>query len=320
MRIFLFANRRFKGDRFLRDLQDLADFRHGDVHPLGDFFRRWFASQFLYELPRGANQLVDRFDHVDRDTNRTRLIGNRTSNCLPNPPRGISRKLIAAAIFELVHGFHQADISFLNQVEELQSAIGIFFRNRHDQSKVRFNQLPLRLLGVHVALDDLALCALEFQKQHARFLLEFLELRSDATCLSSILFFLVFAARGVSLALQVLSLSIKRPHAVHRAVQPLDEALAFVVGETQVTDRQRNLHDGASQREAVTPIILWPFFLRNRYELFGNLVGFLVRFLQFVDASRESLQALLNDLFGNLFLVKRDYFLDRANTLFEVFP
>src|SRR5580698_4594044 len=37
MRVFLFADWRFKGDRFLRNLQDLADFRYRNVHPLGNF-------------------------------------------------------------------------------------------------------------------------------------------------------------------------------------------------------------------------------------------------------------------------------------------
>src|SRR6202521_1302049 len=39
MRIFLFANRRFEGDRLLCNLQHLADLCHRNVHPLGDFLR-----------------------------------------------------------------------------------------------------------------------------------------------------------------------------------------------------------------------------------------------------------------------------------------
>ena len=38
MRIFFFANWRFEGDWLLRDLQNLAHFRHRNVHALGDFF------------------------------------------------------------------------------------------------------------------------------------------------------------------------------------------------------------------------------------------------------------------------------------------
>src|SRR5713101_3301809 len=141
VRIFLFADRRFEGDRFLRDLQHLAHFRDWNVHALGDFFRRRFASQFLHQLPRGADQLVDRLDHVDGDTNRTRLISNCTSNRLPNPPGGISRELIPAAVFELVYRLHQSDIAFLDQVQELQTAVGVFLCDGNHQSEVGLDQL-----------------------------------------------------------------------------------------------------------------------------------------------------------------------------------
>src|SRR5258708_3364398 len=119
MRIFLFTDWRFEGDRLLRDLQHLAHFRHRYVHALGDFFARRLASQFLHQLPRGADQLVDGLDHVHRDANRTGLIGNCTCNRLPNPPSGIRGELISAAVFELVDRLHQADVAFLNQIEEL---------------------------------------------------------------------------------------------------------------------------------------------------------------------------------------------------------
>src|SRR6516225_5197074 len=47
-----------------------------------------------------------------------RLVGDRARDRLPDPPRGIGR--------ELVDRLHQADIAFLDQVEELQAAVGVF--------------------------------------------------------------------------------------------------------------------------------------------------------------------------------------------------
>ena len=47
---------------------------------------------------------------------------------LADPPRRVGRELVAAAVFELVHRLHQADVAFLDQVEELQAAVGVFFR------------------------------------------------------------------------------------------------------------------------------------------------------------------------------------------------
>src|SRR5947209_1946563 len=80
MRIFLFADRRLERDRLLRDLEDLADLRYRNVHPLGDFLRRRLATQLLNERARRANELVDRFDHVDRDADRSRLVGDGARN------------------------------------------------------------------------------------------------------------------------------------------------------------------------------------------------------------------------------------------------
>src|SRR5208282_509163 len=151
-----------------------------------------------------ADQLVDGFDHVHRDANRARLIRNGASNRLPNPPRGISRELIAAAVFELVYGFHQADVALLNQVEELQAAIGVLLRNRDHQAQVGFDQLALGVLGVHVALDDLALRALELLEQQARFRFQLFQLSADRARLLAIFLALFFAARRLRPLLQVL--------------------------------------------------------------------------------------------------------------------
>src|ERR1039458_5685176 len=110
VRIFFFADRGFERDRFLRDLQHLAHFRYWNVHALGDFFAGGLASQLLHQLPRGADQLVDGFDHVHRDADGARLIGDGAGDRLPDPPRGVGGKFVAAAVFELVDGFHQADV------------------------------------------------------------------------------------------------------------------------------------------------------------------------------------------------------------------
>src|SRR5215510_3767708 len=45
-------------------------------------------------------------DHVDRDANRARLVSNRASNGLSNPPCRISGKLVSATILELLDRLH----------------------------------------------------------------------------------------------------------------------------------------------------------------------------------------------------------------------
>src|SRR5579862_266435 len=74
VRIFFFADWRFERDGLLRDLEDLADLRDRDIHALGDLFRGRLAAKLLHQLTRGADELVDRLDHVHRDTDRAGLV------------------------------------------------------------------------------------------------------------------------------------------------------------------------------------------------------------------------------------------------------
>jgi len=107
--------------------------------------------QFLHQLARGADELVDGLDHVHRNAYGAGLVGDGAGNSLPDPPRGIGRELVAAAVLELVHGLHQADIAFLNQVQKLQAAVWCIFRDRNHQPQVGLDQLALGLLGIEVA-------------------------------------------------------------------------------------------------------------------------------------------------------------------------
>src|SRR5581483_1604143 len=158
--VLLVADRRLEADRLLGDLEDLADLleRHGEL--LGKFLRGRLAADLVEHLAAGADDLVDRLDHVDGDADRARLIGDRARDRLPDPPGGIGREFVAAAVLELVDRLHQADVSFLDEVEELQAAVRIFLGDRDDQAEVRLDHLLLRLAGLALALlhhvDDAA--------------------------------------------------------------------------------------------------------------------------------------------------------------------
>src|SRR3546814_3115039 len=68
------------------------------------------------------------------------LAGDR----LPDPPGRVGAELVATAIFELVDRLHQADLALLNQVQELQAAVGVFLGAGDDEAQVRFHHLLLR--------------------------------------------------------------------------------------------------------------------------------------------------------------------------------
>src|SRR5581483_9151167 len=156
MRIFLFSDRSLEGDRLLRDLHDLANLGDRHVHPLRDLLRLRFAAELLHERTRRTRQLVDRLDHVHRDTNGAGLIGDRAGDGLANPPGGVGGELVAASILELLDRLHETDVAFLNQVEELQSAVSVLLGDRDDEAEVGDDQLLLGLIGFFFAGADLA--------------------------------------------------------------------------------------------------------------------------------------------------------------------
>src|SRR6516225_6656867 len=118
MGILLFADRCFERERFLGDLQRLAYLIERHVELLGKLLRRRLAAYLVEHLPAGAYDLVDSFNHVNGHTDGARLILKRAADRLPNPPGSVGREFEATSIFELVDGLHQADVAFLNQVEE----------------------------------------------------------------------------------------------------------------------------------------------------------------------------------------------------------
>ena len=71
---------------------------------------------------------------------------------LPDPPRRVGRELVAAAVLELVDRLHQADVAFLDQVEELQAAVGVFLGDGDDEAQVGLDHFLLRLPRLALAL------------------------------------------------------------------------------------------------------------------------------------------------------------------------
>src|SRR5262245_56650338 len=151
MRILFLADRILERDRLLRDLEDLAHLVERQLHLLRDLFRSRLATELLHEITRRADQLVDRLDHVHRDADRARLVGDRTGDRLADPPRRVRRELVATAPLELVDGLHQTDVAFLDQIQELQAAVRVLLGDGDDETKVRFDHLGLRLLRLALA-------------------------------------------------------------------------------------------------------------------------------------------------------------------------
>ena len=166
MGIVVVADRGFHGDGLLGNLHDLADlvFRH--VHLLGQGGRIGLGAGFLQDLAADPVHFVDRFDHVHRDTDGACLVGDGAGDGLADPPRGVGGELVAAAVFELVHRLHQADVAFLDQVEELQTTVGVFLGDGDDQAQVGLGHFALGAAGLGFAGGHLLVDVLEFLERN----------------------------------------------------------------------------------------------------------------------------------------------------------
>src|SRR5687768_6936981 len=100
--VTIVAHRCLQRNRLTRHLEQRVDALDGHVHFVRDLFRRRLTTELLHQLLLDAPELVHDFDHVHRDTNGARLVGNGPRDRLSNPPRRVGREFIPAAILELL--------------------------------------------------------------------------------------------------------------------------------------------------------------------------------------------------------------------------
>jgi hypothetical protein len=179
---------------------------------------------------------------VHRDANGAGLVRDGAGNGLANPPGGIGRELVAAAVFELVHGLHEADVALLNQVEELEAAVGVLFGDGNDEAQVGFDQLALGLLGVHVALDHFALRALELDDGDAGVAFDLFEVGLAVLLLAAVLLLELLALGGVELLVERANLALERAHGVDGLVDLVEQALALEGGVLELAHDARDEH------------------------------------------------------------------------------
>ena len=113
---------------------------------------------------------------MDRNTNCSGLVSNRSRNSLTNPPCGISRELISAAVFELINSLHQADVAFLNQIQELQPAVGVLLSNRNHQTKVSLGHFTLSFSSLSLTSRHLVVNVLQILQRQCYSILNILQL------------------------------------------------------------------------------------------------------------------------------------------------
>jgi hypothetical protein len=92
------------------------------------------------EFAADARDLVDGLDHVHRDADGARLVGDGARDGLADPPRGVGGELEAAGVVELHDRAHEPEVALLDEVEHRHPAAVVAARDRDDQAKVRRGQ------------------------------------------------------------------------------------------------------------------------------------------------------------------------------------
>ena len=115
----------------------------GDLHRGGDFFGGWLAAELLLQPARGADQAVDRLDHMHRNADRAGLIGDGAGDRLADPPGRIGAELEALVVLELLDRANQAEVAFLDQIEHRHAAPDILLGDRHDEPQIGLGQRDL---------------------------------------------------------------------------------------------------------------------------------------------------------------------------------
>ena len=123
--VVLLADRRVERQRVERDAQDLADPVGRRGAALGQLVDRRLALELLMHLALDAQHLVHGLDHVHRDADGARLVGDRAGDGLADPPRGVRRELEALGVVELLDRTHQAEVALLDEVEEQHAATDV---------------------------------------------------------------------------------------------------------------------------------------------------------------------------------------------------
>src|SRR5690349_4182877 len=116
--LLLVADRLLERDRRLGGALDRVHFLGIDAGDLGDLLRGGLTAELRHELALGAADLVQLLHHVDRDADGPRLVGERASDRLADPPRGVGRELEALAVVELLRRANETERPLLDQVQE----------------------------------------------------------------------------------------------------------------------------------------------------------------------------------------------------------
>src|SRR5690606_2421733 len=87
-------------------------------------------------LPGGAQVEIDFLDDVDGQSDGARLVHDGAFDGLAYPPGGVGGEAEAAFGIELFHRVDEAEVAFLDEVQQRQAAVDVAAGDLHDQAQV----------------------------------------------------------------------------------------------------------------------------------------------------------------------------------------
>jgi hypothetical protein len=119
----------------------------GDAGLVGQLPCRRLAAQRLEHRGRAAGQRGQGVHEVGGEADRAALVGDAPADRLADPPRGVGRELEPLAVVELLDGPHEAEVAFLDEVEQRHAGGLVALGDRDDQPQVRLDELVAGLVG-----------------------------------------------------------------------------------------------------------------------------------------------------------------------------
>src|SRR5215204_128617 len=107
--VLLLADRLVEARGRSRSSLDLERLLEGEPRLLGDLRQVRLARELCPEVALGPLHLLHSLDDVHRNTNRSRLVGNRPCDRLANPPGRVRGELEAPLPLELLDGANEAE-------------------------------------------------------------------------------------------------------------------------------------------------------------------------------------------------------------------
>ena len=127
----------------LRQGQHILHIFHRTIDQVSNIFRCRITTIVVlcFQMIFRTQNLIKLAHHMHRQTHCARLIHDGALNTLTNPPGGIGRKTETAFRLEFVNRPHQAQITFLNQIEQSYATVDVMLGDRDDQTKIVLNHL-----------------------------------------------------------------------------------------------------------------------------------------------------------------------------------